>query len=262
MNNKLNIEELKYLIPDYITGQISDADKALIENALKESAELKEFHNELKSTFEFTETVKFEEPSPQYFSNLLPRIHQRIEEQESKKFSWDKIALLWKVLVPVAAIVVIALVYYMVKQPNTQFTKDEQKKIEDIKKDSSKDSNKPEEKKPESEKPELRQTEDNNIVKENEIQRQNNNVKEIKAFRIDDNNTAKDETPPNETPSNDENNNQLPVNEDMAAIEVDETSVFSTGTGAGLDEELESDLGKLDNKELDKLINELEKSNL
>src|SRR5688500_3832424 len=120
MNNKLNIEELKYLVPDYITGQISDPDKAAVEDALKQSAELREFHNELKSTFEFVGTVKFEEPSPQYFNNLLPRIHQRIEEQEAKKFSWDKVASFWKVLVPVAAIVVIALVYYMVKQSDTQ----------------------------------------------------------------------------------------------------------------------------------------------
>jgi hypothetical protein len=260
MNNKLNIEELKYLIPDYITGQISDADKAAVEEALKQSSELREFHNELKGTFEFVATVKFEEPSPQYFNNLLPRIHQRIEEREAKKFSWDKVASFWKVLVPVAAIVVIALVYYMVKQSDTQMTKDEQKKIENVKKDSSRDNNK-QEKQPESQQKEsnekdVKQPDENNIVKEHDI-RTPNNVKERKAFRIEENNTAKDETP-----VNDNNDQQLPVNEEMAAIETEDVSVFSNGEGAGLDEELENDLKKLDNKELDGLLKELQNSNL
>jgi hypothetical protein len=260
MNNKINIEELKYLVPDYITGQISDSDKAAVEEALKSSAELREFHSELKSTFEFVGAVKFEEPSPQYFNNLLPRIHQRVEEQESKKFSWDKIASLWKVLVPVAAIIVIALVYYMVKQSDIQLTKDEQKKIENVKKDSSRDNNK-QEKQPESQQKEsnekdVKQPDENNIVKDKGI-RTPNNVKERKAFRIDENNTAKDETPVKEN-----NEQQIPVNEEMAAIETEDVSVFSNGEGAGLDEELENDLKKLDNKELDGLLKELQNSNL
>jgi multidrug efflux pump subunit AcrB len=253
MNNKLNIEELKYLVPDYITGQLSDADKASVEEALTEFVELREFHNELKGTFEFVNTVKFEEPSPQYFSNLLPRIHQRIEEQESRKFSWDKIASMWKVLVPVAAIVVIALVYYMVKQSDTQMTKDEQKKIENINKDTNKD------KQPDKKESEVKQPENNqdNIVKEKDVQKPDNTVKERKAFKIENDNTAKDETP-----VNNDNNEQIPVKEEMAAIEIEDTSVFSTGEGAGIDEELENDLKKLDNKELDLLLNELLKSNL
>lgn len=256
MNNKLNIEELKYLIPDYITGQITDADKAAVEEALKESAELMEFHSELKGTFAFVDTVQLEEPSPQYFTNLLPRIHQRIEDGEAKKFSWDKITAFWKVLVPVATIVVIALVYYMVKQSDTQLTKDDQKKIENIKKDSSKDNNKPEEKKqPESQKPELKQPEDNNIVKQKENHKPY--VKERNVFTPENKSTAKEETP-----ANDNNNQQLPVNEDVAAIEVEDISVFSTGESAGIDEELENDLKKLDNKEQDVLLKELQNSNL
>ena len=52
MNNKLNIEEIKYYIPDYITGVINDNDKMIVETALKQSQELKEFYNELNHSLE------------------------------------------------------------------------------------------------------------------------------------------------------------------------------------------------------------------
>ncbi len=139
MNNKLNTEEIKFMIPDYISGMLNDTDKVQVDEAIKESAEVREFYNEMKGTFDFVSTVKFEEPAPVYWNSLLPRIHDKIDSRESKGFSWDKIASMWKVLVPIAAIILIALVYYMVKPSNTQLT--EEKKIEQIKKDTSKDDN-------------------------------------------------------------------------------------------------------------------------
>src|SRR5260221_14107036 len=107
MNNKLNIEELKYLVPDYISGLLSDAEKTLVENALKESDELKNFYEEVKGIFEFVSNVKFEEPPAQYFNNLLPRIHQKIELSSAKRFACSNIAAIWKIIIPAVAVLLV-----------------------------------------------------------------------------------------------------------------------------------------------------------
>jgi hypothetical protein len=255
MNNKLNIEELKYLIPDYITGKVSDDEKIAIEKALLESAELREFHNEMKEVFGFVEKVKFEEPSPQYWANMLPRIHERIDKQEAGSaasgFSWDKISAFWKVLVPVAAVILIAVIYFAVKPSETQMTKDDSPKKENINNDTNSDKQK------------INKQEDTNenksrenIVKENPGQNIENFIKERKAPVKNEDNFVKDETP--EKPEE----NQLPVKEEFTAIEVDELSVFAVGEGAGFDEELENELKELNNHEQNMLLKELENSNL
>lgn len=262
MSKKLNIEELKYLIPDYITGDISESEKAMVETALKESAELCEFYNEMKETFTFVGSVKQEEPSPQYWGSILPRVHERIDADAEKKFSWDKIAAIWKVLVPIAAIVLIAVIYYLVQPSNTQLTKEDKKVIEEKKENINKDTNK---QKQESNQPETNpgETKDNN-VKQNE----NNLVKELPAPYYREKRAVHEPNPVNGNDENivkEENTNDddilLPVNGDVASLELEETSIFTSGA-AGLDEETEDDLKKLDNKELDKLLLELENSNL
>lgn len=90
MNTKYNTEEIMMLIPDYITGNISSSDKALVEKALSESAELTELYMDMKSSVGFIDSVKQAEPAPQYWNTLLPRIHERIEERQNKGFSWEK----------------------------------------------------------------------------------------------------------------------------------------------------------------------------
>jgi|SRR4030095_429351 len=251
MGSKLNIEELKHLIADYITGQSDEQEKALVENALKESAELREFYNEMKKTLEFVSTVKPGDPPEQYWNTLLPRIHQRIDAEQAKKFSWDKISAVWKVLVPVAAVILIVLIYYLVKPSNTQITKDEQKN-EKINKDTSKheDENRKEEKAPE-------KKQEEKIVKEDNRHQENPLKKFRKRDQVKEENIAKEENKINEM-----NTQKEPKNEDVAVMDIEETSVFSMGEGAGLDEETESELKSLSDNDKDALLEELQNSNL
>ncbi len=123
MNSKINIEEIKFLIPDYITNSLEDKDKLTVESALSESAELREFYNEMKGTFEFVSAVKFEEPSPQYWNSLLPRIHEKLEAKAARKFSWDSITAIWKIIVPVAAVILIFVAYVLLRSPENQISK-------------------------------------------------------------------------------------------------------------------------------------------
>jgi len=252
MKSNINIEELMQLIPDYITGQIDENDKRMLESAMNESAELRELYNEMSGTLAFVNNIKFVEPSLQYWNALLPRIHERIEQQESKKFSWNKIPNLWKMLVPIAAVVIIALVYYLVKPSGVQMTKDENK-IENINKDTNKDkieNNKEDNKLPENSK--------EGLVKEDEKHKSDDDArKDIKINKTDNYNLVKEETVTNDSNYKE----QEPLNGDYTS-DIDETSVFSTGEGAGLDYKTEDELKELSDTEQNSLLKQLEKSNL
>jgi hypothetical protein len=239
-----NIEELKELIPDYITGNIDEQSKQKLESAMTESLELRELYNELSGALAFVSGAKFSEPSPQYFTTLLPRIHERIEKQQAEKYSWGKVPLIWKMLVPVAAIILIAVVYYLVKPTETQVSKDD-KKIENINKDTNRN-----------------KTDDNgnnklpndnreSLVKETphkENEKPTHKVKKLDNYDfVQDQYIIKD-------------SNYTDIKDDE--VDVDESSPFSTGSGAGLDEDTENAIDELTDTEQNSLLKQLEKSNL
>lgn len=73
-----------------------------------------------------------------------------------------------------------------------------------------------------------------------------------------DNQTAKDVTPVEEIK---EVVKDVPKEENLAA-DIEESSIFASGESAGLDEETEAELKKLDDKDRNKLLEELLNSNL
>jgi len=256
MNNKLNIEEIQLLIPDYITSGLSETEKALVEKSLKESPELNEFYIEMKETLNFVSSVKFTEPAPQYWNTLLPRIHDKIESRQSEGFSWDKVAAYWKVLVPVAAIILIALVYFLVKPSNTQFT--EEKKIEKITNDTSGNNDSVKEEK------QVEKKNETNIVNEQDNERksektdkQNSDSKRNTVKYYDE--SVKDEVNNN---SNDLVKEDIKMEQLVLDDDIEETSIFASGENSGLDEETVNELRKLDDSEQTKLLEELINSNL
>ena len=126
-----DIEEIKQLIPDYVMGRLIAEEKNIVEEALENSPELRSLLNEISGTVDFVNTVKVKEPEPQYWATLLTKIHDRIEKLEEKRFSWEKAASYWKVLVPAAAVILIAIFYYtyFYKQPDTTITKNKEELI-------------------------------------------------------------------------------------------------------------------------------------
>lgn len=256
MNTKYNTEEIMMLIPDYITVNISSSDKALVEKALSESAELTELYMDMKSSVGFIDSVKQEEPAPQYWNTLLPRIHEKIEERQNKGFSWEKLSVVWKVLVPVAAVILIALVYYIVKPSNVQLTED--KKIEHKLNDTTGKQNYEN-----NQQEKIRDNRDN-LVKDNETpEKIKDEIKYRKSVNKTDKkneNLVKGNTPEEnkETPRKELINDEQ-ITED---IDVEETAVFASGSAAGLDEDTENELKELNSTEKEKLLEELLNSNL
>src|SRR5205807_5724471 len=123
INNKTYIEEIKYLVPDYITGKLDANEKLIVENAIRESEEVKSFYIEMKAALDFAASVKFDEPSQQYWNNLLPRIHQRMESEKDRKAARNPLSILWKIFVPVAAIIIIFIIYQLATSPEKQIVK-------------------------------------------------------------------------------------------------------------------------------------------
>jgi len=259
MNNKLNIEEIKLLIPDYVTGSLDQNEYREVEEAISGNPELRDFYLEMKDTLGFVNTVKPEEPSPVYWNNLLPRIHEKIELQQSAGFSWEKLSVFWKVFAPVAAIVLIAVLYFALRPSDIQLTED--KKTENVTRDSMKnpDIQKDFDTK---EKPQGPTDEKKEIVKEKPVQesplpKDNDGIYYKKNLQID-NQTANDVTPVEEIK---DVVKDVPRDENLAA-DIEESSIFASGESAGLDEETEAELKKLDDKDRNKLLEELLNSNL
>lgn len=264
MENKHNIEELKYLLPDLITGQISEEDKLRLEGAMENSAELGELYNSLKNSFDFVGNVKSVEPSPEYWNNLLPRIHQRIEEKEAASFSWDKVASYWKVLVPIAAVILIAVVYYLAVPSKNELT--EKEKIEKIIKDTNKENI---QKKDEEDSKNIDRspgiTNDNKNKNDIEKNKQNERKNMINKRNRTGDDIVKEDVNKSIEESKEaiqpnENNDQL--TDVQLESDIESTSVFAEGEAGGLGEEIENELSKLDDREKSSLLEELENSNL
>lgn len=262
---KINIEEIKLLIPDYMTGSLNEKDRKVVEDAMSNSKELQQFCNEVRDTLQFVKTVKVEEPLPQYWNNLLPRIHQRMEEKEQNKlFGFRKpMSLAWKILLPVAAVILIFIIYRIATTPGTQYTVKE--KI--VKTDTNTI-------------PFQKYTEQ--APKENPIFEEKskaNNI-ELKPHNVYRKGYNKENRPfPNEEnivenkKQGEENNlySELMLEEDTASdisisefssLDLKVTQVFSEVQLGTFDEEMDNELDRLNNAEKDKLLNDLENTNL
>jgi anti-sigma-K factor RskA len=239
-----NIEEIKLLLPDYISGHIEPEDKKSVEEAINSSPELQGLLIEMSSTLGFVSNVKYKEPDPAYWASLLPRIHERIEQAEAKNFSWDKILSYWKVLVPVTAVIILAVLYFTVIKNNDNSTLTE-KRTEKVNPDTNIKTETPEKKE---------------IVKEtNNTEKVSSIVKKqtghVHHKKVKDNiEPVKDEILKDEQIKQDDF-------EDIVQTDLEEESVF-TGSTAGVEEEIENSLNDLNENEKDKLVQELLKSNL
>jgi len=241
-----NIEEIKLLLPDYISGNIESGDKKLVEDAFENSPELQELFNEMTGTFGFVSKVKFKEPDTLYWTNLLPRIHERLEKTEERKFSWEKVLSYWKVFVPVTAVILLAVVYFTVLNKNDESTITE-KKIEKI--DTSR---------------KIENTEKKEIVKDNNT----NTTEQEKKIPVDKKilkhyPSKYDKT--DEKPVQDKILKETPKQEEpelYTEIDIEEEAVFTGGTAGMVDDEIESGLNTLNRNEQDELLKELINSNL
>jgi hypothetical protein len=261
---KHNIEEIKLLMPDYVMGRLDPEDMKAVGDAIESSPAIKSLFNEVSGTIGFVKTVKFDEPAPQYWVSLLPKIHERIEELEEKRFSWTNVVSYlpakalakagWKFALPAAAVILIAILYFtiFINQPDTTITED---KKELINKDTMNEPKKKDEIKKE-------------LVKENEKKEQRNDdeqnikVQKRRVYREFDGQLTKIKEDQMEKKDGLEKKEDITGNEEFTSADLEEEMVFSGGAAGGFDEETEDELNRLSDNEQEKLIKELINSNL
>lgn len=249
MGRNKEIEKIKLQIPDYVSGLLGDEDKKLVEQNLSKSAELKDFYDEIKSAFSAVDRIKYTEPSPGYWINLLPRIHQRIDEKEEAALVRNPFAIWWKVLVPVAAVILIVIIYMLSTSTKQQMTKEEKKEqIQQV----------------EQQKQEIPQPQKNITADEKQIPVKKDMLKKMKTKHeavIPENEhnvaekTVKDNVKyiKNELLIKD-------ISEEFASKELGESLIF--GEAGSYDEEIESQLDKLSTTEQDLMLEKLLNSDL
>jgi hypothetical protein len=255
MKSKLNIEDIKLLIPDYITGSLGNTEANIVENAINSNSEIAELYNDMKNALDFAGSVKLEEPAPQYWNNLLPRIHEKIEEKGSKGLFKFQIPVIWKVLVPIAAIILIAVIYKISFTPEKQIT---EKKNEIIKQEQKTESN-------DQQKVETN-TQSKTENKENEVIKNNLKESNIRKNRV----TAKENNPPSNLEENNVNNGKLKENEpvesklieEFASVDINDLSAITDSEVSGFDEEMENEVDKLNSNDKEILLEELRNTNL
>jgi len=116
MKNNKRYEELLFDLPDYISGKITDRSRiSEIENQINSDSEFRSEYENLKLTFNTLENIKIDEPSDAFFNNLLPKIHQKINEketpQEQKVSIWDRFFPVLKYVLPVLVLITFVYIY-------------------------------------------------------------------------------------------------------------------------------------------------------
>jgi hypothetical protein len=267
-NNKINFEEIKYLVPDYITGNLDANEKLIVENAIKESEEVNAFYKETKATFEFARSVKFKEPSQQYWNNLLPRIHQRMESEKERKAARNPLSILWKILVPVAAVIIIFIIYQLATSPEKQIVKnntfiEEKKEIKDNNTEKQQNENQNQkqsiDKQTDKKKDNIEQENPDNSKQNNSPHKTTKRTAKTDYESVNYGNLANNNNPGDNMIKENVMNDDK---DEFASAEIDESSITVSGQNAGFDEEVERDLNKLDDNEQNSLLEQLSGSNL
>ncbi|MDQ3022355.1 MAG: hypothetical protein M3R36_17580 [Bacteroidota bacterium] len=113
MKTKFSTEDLIHSLPDYITNNISDINlKTEIENELENNPDFQREYSELKNTFGFLSLNDFQSPSEIYFNNLSVKINNKINSPNIFGNFWQRLSLIWKILIPAITVIVIAVVFF------------------------------------------------------------------------------------------------------------------------------------------------------
>ncbi|MCI0472514.1 MAG: hypothetical protein L0Y76_02920 [Ignavibacteria bacterium] len=110
-NNK-NSDILILSLPDYVTGDELETDiREQIEKRLKNDKSFYAEYLRIKETYEYMKDVETDAAPENYFSSLLPRIHERIELTSPRKSILRYIIGSWKIAVPALTVILLIMIF-------------------------------------------------------------------------------------------------------------------------------------------------------
>ena len=105
--------EMTYLLPDFVNNMLSGDELTMVNEHLATCSDCRREVEELKSLMSGLQHEITAAPSPQYWSSVLPRIHERIErKQEQRLPEW-----LVQFALPISAVVVLIVGIVHLKLP-------------------------------------------------------------------------------------------------------------------------------------------------
>ncbi|MCX6157847.1 MAG: hypothetical protein NTY74_07700 [Ignavibacteriae bacterium] len=113
METNKNNEDLLYSLPDYITGKLNDEGiRHNIEEEIRINAGFREEYELMKETFSSIKDLEFSEPPAHYFTNMVPRINQRIGSNSGFTFAHIfRLANLFKYALPAVSVIVLIFIF-------------------------------------------------------------------------------------------------------------------------------------------------------
>lgn len=101
--------EIKYQLPDFIMSRLSEEEHQQITRHLKQCLICKSELASIEVTFKKVDSEYMAEPPASYWINLIPRIHNRIEESTKPKYT-D-----WILRTSIPAMATIAAIFLVIK---------------------------------------------------------------------------------------------------------------------------------------------------
>jgi len=113
METNKNNEDLLYSLPDYITGKLNDERiRHNIEEEIRINAGFREEYELMKETYSSIKDLEFSEPPAHYFTNMVPRINQRIGSNSGFTFAHIfRLANLFKYALPAVSVIVLIFIF-------------------------------------------------------------------------------------------------------------------------------------------------------
>jgi len=110
--NYKNSDKLIFSLPDYVTGEELGKDiREQIEERLKNDKSFYAEYLRIKETYEYMKDVETDAAPENYFSSLLPKIHERIELRSTRKSILDYIIGSWKIAVPALTVILLIMIF-------------------------------------------------------------------------------------------------------------------------------------------------------
>jgi anti-sigma-K factor RskA len=108
----VHTNHVNILLPDYVRGILDNDDLAGVEEHLRNCPACQAELTQVREVLASIESAGVDSVPKAYFSSILPRVHQRLDRR--KHFEWSKNPFLNKVILPLGAVIVVAVVLWRI----------------------------------------------------------------------------------------------------------------------------------------------------
>lgn len=112
----VHTNKITILLPEYAQGTLTTEESARVEEHLKDCPRCRAELLEIKETLAAIDQNGAQEVPKAYFSSIVPRVHERLEQRQSS--AWNRYPSLTKIVLPLSAAIVIAVLVWNIPLPN------------------------------------------------------------------------------------------------------------------------------------------------